>query len=78
MNILQEIKAKIKKGYKGELLYNYRSGNYEITTWKEGKVDEDRKVYKIPRGTYTPNDLKEATYGKDYEKWTTFNSSKSK
>ena len=71
MSTLKEIKERIKQGYKGELLYNYRTGNYEITTWKEGAEDTDQKVYKIPRGVFSPEDLKVATYGKDYAKWLT-------
>lgn len=67
MDILKEIRVRIAKGYKGELLYNFRSGYYEVTTWKRGEFT-DQKVYKIPRGQYDPAELKEVVYGDAYKK----------
>lgn len=64
-DLLKEVRERIKQGYKGELLYNYRSGFYEITTWKSSDV-LDQKTYKIPRGVYEPRVLVEAVYGKKY------------
>lgn len=66
VDILSEIKGRIAKGYKGELLYNFRSGCYEITTWKSGE-NADLKLVKIPRGMFDPIDLKEAVYGDKYK-----------
>lgn len=66
MDILKEIRSRIAKGYKGELLYNFRSGFYEITTWKKGDAP-DLKLTKIPRGAYNPNELKDAVYGNKYK-----------
>lgn len=65
---LVEVKERISKGYKGELLYNLRSGNYEITTWLEGSENTDSKTHKIARGIHSPDDLKEAVYGATYSK----------
>lgn len=61
---LEEVKERIAQGYKGELLYNYRSGYYEITTWKVKADNSDHKVYKIARGLYDPQELIEVVYGK--------------
>lgn len=66
LDTLKEIKDRISRGYRGELLYNYRSGNYEVTTWLEGAEEIDQKIYKIPRGVYDPNDLKDTVYGTNY------------
>lgn len=68
VDTLKEIKDRIARGYRGELLYSYRSGYYEITTWLDGAEDIDQKIYKIPRGTYDPNALKDAVYGTHYSK----------
>lgn len=65
---LDEVKERIAKGYKGELMYNLRSGNYEITTWLVGAENLDTKTHKIARGIYNPNDLKDAVYGTSYSK----------
>ncbi len=65
VDLLTEIRSRISKGYKGELLYNFRSGFYEITTWKLGD-STDMKLHKIPRGAYDPNELKEVVYGTKY------------
>lgn len=67
VDILKEIRSRISKGYKGELLYNLRSGCYEITTWKNSADNSDQKLHKIPRGVYDPNELKEAVYGNKYK-----------
>lgn len=64
-NMLTEVRSRLSKGYKGELLYNFRSGFYEITTWKIG-TSPDTKVHKIPRGLCDPNKLKALVYGSKY------------
>lgn len=63
-DLLDEVRARIAQGYKGELLYNYRSGIYEITTYKPKAENSDHKVHKIARGLYDPTELIEAVYGK--------------
>jgi hypothetical protein len=64
MTILNEIKDRIARGYKGELLFNLRTGNYEITTWLDGAENIDQKLHKIPHDLYDSNTLKRAVYGK--------------
>ena len=63
-SILDEVRARIARGYKGELLYNYRSGIYEISTHMPKAENSDHKVHKIARGLYDPAELVEAVYGK--------------
>ena len=63
--VLKEIRDKIENGYHAELLYSYRSGHYEITIWKND-IHMDFKTYKIPRGMYDPNELKEIVYGRKF------------
>ena len=63
VDALKEIRSLIRKGYKGELLYSYRSGVYEVTL----QLADSSKVYKIPRGMYDPNELKEAVYGHSFK-----------
>ena len=46
--ILAEVKDRIGRGYKGELLFNYRTGNYEIITWLEGAEHLEQKTHKLP------------------------------
>lgn len=64
VSTLKEIRERIAKGYRGELLYNLNTGYYEITTWKNDL--EDLKTFKIPRGQYAPSELKDAVYGPKY------------
>jgi hypothetical protein len=64
VDILDEVKSRIRQGYKGELLYNYRAGVYEITTYKPNSENSDHKLHKIARGQYDPTELIEAVYGK--------------
>jgi hypothetical protein len=64
---LSQVRSRIAKGYKGELLYNFRSGFYEVTTWNPSD-NSDLKMVKIPRGQYDPAELKEVIYGCKYTK----------
>jgi hypothetical protein len=64
VDILAEVKSRIAQGYKGELIYNYGTGTYEITTLKLKADDTDVKVHKIARGVYTSAELIRAVYGK--------------
>ena len=63
-DVLEEIRRRVESGYKGELTYNYRTGIYEVTTYKPLVPDMDLKTHKIPRGTYDQLELVEAVYGK--------------
>lgn len=65
---LNEIKDRIARGYKGELLYNFRTGNYEVITWLEGAENIDQKTHKFTKDAYTAETLKKAVYGNDYAK----------
>lgn len=64
VDILAEVRSRIAQGYTGELLYNYGTGMYEITTLRPKADDSDTKVHKIARGIYTPAELIKAVYGK--------------
>lgn len=64
IDVIKEIQEKLANGYKGELLYNYRSGNYEVTLWKAD--EQDLRSYKIARGLFDPNYLKDLVYGTHY------------
>lgn len=66
VDLMKEILKKVHEGFKGELLYSYRSGVYEVTLQRAD--GSDAKTYKIPRGMYDPNDLKDAVYGTTYSK----------
>lgn len=61
-NALAEIKKKVAAGYKAELIYNFGTSQYIITTWKN--ANEDIKQYKIHKDEYSSNVLKKAVYGK--------------
>jgi hypothetical protein len=66
MTPLNEIKDRIARGYKGELLYNFRTSTYEITTWLEGAINIDQKLHKFSKDAFTSNTLKRAVYGLEY------------
>lgn len=66
MSNLQDVKDRIARGYRGELTYSFRSGDYIITTWLDGAEDIDTKTHKFPRGVHDPNTLKNTVYGTNY------------
>ena len=61
-NTIAEIRDRISRGYTGELLYNYRTGNYEIITWLSSVENPDSKIHKIPRGSCDSMTLKCLVY----------------
>lgn len=63
VDYMSEIRSLVHAGYSGELLYSYRAGVYEVTL----QLGEDSKTFKIPRGLYDPQELKEAVYGHPFK-----------
>jgi len=63
---LPELEDRIKEGFKAEVLYNYRTGNYEVPTWWEdtdGSCD-NHKTFKFPKSSANKDELIKLVYGK--------------
>lgn len=65
-SILAEIRDRLGRGYKGELLFNYRTGNYEVITWQEGVEHTDQKTHKLP-SSCDVSMLKKIVYPKEFK-----------
>jgi len=63
MSILEEIKQRIKQGYRAELTFNYRTGNYEVNTWLFNKTAINQKLFKIPPNVYDLEEVVNIVYG---------------
>lgn len=62
---IDELKARMKDGYKAEVLFNYRTSNYEVPTWKRTKDGfDDKKLLKFPKESADIKALIKIVYGK--------------
>ena len=67
MNVFEEILRLKNEGYTPELLFNYRTSNYEIKFVKPSEMTT--KWIRIPKDFLAKEDLLEAVYGKNKKKF---------
>ncbi len=63
---LEELKERLKQGFHAEVLFNFRTGNYEVPTWwaeKDG-TSNSHKTFKYPKVSVKVKNLIKLVYDK--------------
>lgn len=60
----EELEERMKSGFRGEVLYNLRTGYYEVPTWRidQAKEATDHKLFKFPKESVDVNTLLKTVY----------------